>query len=570
MQARTARGWRALGGTAVAAALAVATLTTPAGAAVPASVPPVLERSAAAVTADGLPTVQVDGVVWTQVVIGSTVYAAGDFGKARPAGAAPGTSTTTRKNLLAYSLTTGKLSTTFKPGALNGQVKALAVSSDGKTVFAGGDFTQVGTKKRLRFAAFDARTGALRAAAPAFNTRVNALAVVGANVYVGGWFTRVGTTLRTRVAAVNGSTGKLTGWAPKPSGAVNALVATPDRKRVVIGGGFDKIGSTRALGMGAVDATSGKVGAWKINTVVKDYGSKASILSLTADADTVYGTGYAYGGGNFEGAFAANPADGSVRWLQDCHGDSYGVAPVGGVVYVVGHAHTCQNIGGFPEAKPRLYRRAVALTKTARGTVATNAQVGSNYGNFAGQPAPSLVSWFPELTPGTFTGKTQAAWNVVGTTIYVAAAGEFTAVNGKPQQGLVRFAVPSAVPARTQGPLLTDASTAPQLRVEAGAVVVDAVTNADRDQRSLTYDVVRRDRLADGTFGPATVVGAPRKAVSDFWARAPLTWTDATVEPGHDYRYQVRAVDADKNRVTSPATDVTTPVPPSSTTTEEG
>ena len=53
-------------------------------------------------------------------------------------------------------------------------------------------------------------------------------------------------------------------------------------------------------------------------------------------------------------------------------------------------------------------------------------------------------------------------------------------------------------------------------------MVVETVTNADRDQRSLTIDVVRRERLADGTVGPATVVGAPRKAVSDFWARVPL------------------------------------------------
>ena len=156
MQARTARGWRALGGAAVAAALAVATLIA-GGCRRPRLDAAEGGRSTAVVTADGLPTVQVDGVVWTQVVVGSTVYAAGDFGKARPAGAAPGTSTTTRKNLLANSLTTGKLNTTFKPGALNGQVKALAVSSDGKTVFAGGDFTQVGTKKRLRFAAFDAQ-----------------------------------------------------------------------------------------------------------------------------------------------------------------------------------------------------------------------------------------------------------------------------------------------------------------------------------------------------------------------------------------------------------------------------
>ncbi|SDS04635.1 hypothetical protein SAMN04488543_0968 [Friedmanniella luteola] len=565
MQGRSTRWSRALTGVAAAVAL-VAGTATPAEAAVPT----VRERSSAVVTADGLPTVQVDGVVWTQVVVGGTVYAAGDFTTARPAGAAPKTSTTARRNLLAYNLSTGKLTTTFKPAALNGQVKALAVSGDRTTIFAGGDFTLVGSSKRLRFAAFDAKTGALRKAAPAFNTRVNALAVVGSNVYVGGWFTRVGTTARSRVAAVNGTTGKLTSWAPKPSGAVNALVATPDQKKVVIGGGFDKIGTTAARGMGAVDVTTGKVKPWRINTVVRDYGSKSAILSLTADADTVYGSGYAYGGGNFEGAFAANPADGSVKWLQDCHGDTYGVAPIGELVYVVGHAHTCQNIGGFPEATKRQWYRALVVSKKAAGTVATNAQPGAHYGNFAGQPAPALSSWFPELTPGTFTGTSQSAWSVVGNATYVAAAGEFTAVNGKPQQGLVRFAVRTAIRTPGQGPLLTDASTAPVLRQQPAGVVVEARTNADRDQRLLSYAVVRRERRADGTDGPGVAVGTPKTAASDFWNRLTLSWTDSTVEPGRVYRYEVAVTDADGHRVTSPTTEISTPTSTTSTPTGDG
>jgi hypothetical protein len=211
MHADRAPWRRAVVATAAVLALIAGMAPAPASAAVPTTVPPVLEHSTKVVIADGLPTVQVDGVVWTQVVIGSTVYAAGDFRTARPAGAAPGTSTTPRANLLAYSLTSGKLSPTFRPGALNGQVKALAVSADRTTVYAGGDFTLVGTSRRSRFAAFDAKTGALRAAAPAFNSRVNALAVVGTRVYVGGWFTRVGTSVRSRVAAVSGTTGKLAG-----------------------------------------------------------------------------------------------------------------------------------------------------------------------------------------------------------------------------------------------------------------------------------------------------------------------------------------------------------------------
>ena len=64
-----------------------------------AAVPPVSARTGSVVTADGLPTVQINGVVWTQVVVGDRVFAAGEFTRARPAGAAPGTRERRRWNL---------------------------------------------------------------------------------------------------------------------------------------------------------------------------------------------------------------------------------------------------------------------------------------------------------------------------------------------------------------------------------------------------------------------------------------------------------------------------------------
>ena len=508
--------------------------------------PPVVQKNGQMVTADALPTLQIDGVVWTQVMIGNTVYAAGDFSTARPAGAAPDTSTTERKNLLAYSITTGKLSTTFKPAALNGQVKALAVSPDKTTLYVGGDFTLVGTAKRLRFAAFNASTGALRSTAPAFNGQVKAITVAGSSIYVGGLFTAVGTTSRSRLAALSVTTGKLTTWAPKAADGVNALVATPDKTKIVVGGKFAKINTTAALGMGAVDARTGVSRAWKVNTVVKDYGANSAILSLAVDADTVYGSGYAYGGGNFEGAFAANPTDGSIRWLQDCHGDTYGVAPIGNTVYTVGHAHYCENMGGFPDTSPRVrWQRALAVTKAARGTVAVNGQSGAHYGNFAGKPAPSLVNWFPQLSAGTYTGMNQGPWSVVGNATYVSAGGEFTTANGRRQQGLVRFAVPASAP-NAQGPLYSDATVAPQLSQPVPAAVqVDWLTNVDRDDRTLTYEVLRDD-----------VVVHSVRAVAYFWKRPLLTWTDTAVTEGVTYAYAVRATDPNGNQVTSPVTEV--------------
>src|SRR3954452_22098884 len=94
----------------------------------------------ATVTADALPTVQINGVAWAQVVVGTTVYVAGKFTTARPAGARAGTQEMPRNNLLAYDIRTGELITSFAPG-LNAQAVSLAVSPDGSRLYVGGDFT---------------------------------------------------------------------------------------------------------------------------------------------------------------------------------------------------------------------------------------------------------------------------------------------------------------------------------------------------------------------------------------------------------------------------------------------
>lgn len=559
MRVDLARGCRMFASAAVGASVLVGQLFVPGVAqALPKAVPPVLTRTSKVVTADALPTVQIDGVVWKQAMIGNTVYAGGEFTTARPAGAAPGESTTPRSNLLAYSIVSGKLNTTFKPAALNGQVKAVAVSTDHTTIFIGGDFTTVGTAARNHFAALDARTGALLKANPSFNSTVKALIVVGTTVYAGGTFTSVGGKNRSRLAAVSGSTGHLTTWAPAASARVEALVATPDHRMIIAGGAFTTLNGKAAYGMGAIGLKTGLPHPWKVNSVVRNAGTSAAILSLAADGDTIYGTGYTYGkGGNFEGTFAASPKDGTVKWLQDCHGDSYGVAPVGGTVYIVGHAHYCANIGGFSDTSPRTrWQRALAVTKVAKGTVAKNGQPSSTwqYGDFGGQPAPALYNWFPDIALGGYTKQYQGAWSIVGNATYVSAGGEFPSVNGTPQQGLVRFALATVAP-RKQGPQLSDASTSPQPTAGTnGGVALSWTTNSDQDDRTLSYQVLRDDKI----ISPVV------KKAATFWDRRTMTWTDPDVTEGLTYSYVIRATDSAGNSVDSPSASYTVPVTTSS------
>ena len=83
------------------------------------------------------------------------------------------------------------------------------------------------------------------------------------------------------------------------------------------------------------------------NSVVRDAGTQSAILSLATDSTNVYGTGYVFGtGGVLEGSFSTKWSDGTINWLEDCHGDSYSVFPGPQAVYVASHSHSCANIPG--------------------------------------------------------------------------------------------------------------------------------------------------------------------------------------------------------------------------------
>ena len=104
-----------------------------------------------------------------------------------------------------------------------------------------------------------------------------------------------------------------------------------------------------------------------------------------------------------------------------------------------------------------IYNHSLAFTTARTGTLARNTD--SDYYNFEGRPAPSLLHWFPRWTVGNATGQSQATWHDAVGTNHVAYAGEFLAVNGKAQQGLVRFARPAVAP-NVDGPRLSAATMA--------------------------------------------------------------------------------------------------------------
>lgn len=509
-------------------------------------------RTPPTVAIDALPTVQHDGVAWNQLVLGNTVYVVGRFTNARPAGSPAGQNQTRRNNVLAYDLTTGNLKTAFNPN-LNGQALAVAASPDGSRIYVGGEFTSVGGVPRSRIAALDPVTGAM---ITSFNARadgpVKALAATASTVYVGGLFTRVNDTSRARMAALRASDGGLiSSFAPVFTGnadsspRVNAIVLSPTADRMVIGGNFVTLnGSSRpGYGLGMITATTGASLPLPLNDEIRNAGKDSAILSLASDGTSFYGTGYVYGGGgNIEGAFSANWSDGRVKWIEDCRGDSYGVYAATNVVYVAGHPHYCLNLGGYGETQPPM--RAVAFSEAATGVLATDTRAHHDHG---GEPAPSLLNFFPHMLHGTFSGQGQAAWSVAGAGKYVVWAGEFPTVNGTPQQGMVRMATPDIAP-NLQGPKVGGSNfTASLSSPAAGQVRINWTANYDLDNANLVYTVFR-DNL------PTPVATLTR--ASTWWSRPAMTFTDTGLTAGQ-HSYRVRVVDPFGNSQTSPTVNIT-------------
>ena len=512
-------------------------------------------RTPPTVAIDRLPTVQHDGVAWNQLVVGTTVYVVGKFTAARPAGSAPGQNQTTRNNMLAYDLNTGALKPSFNPN-LNAQAFAIAASPDGSRIYVGGDFTSVGGVARSRIAALNPTTGAMITSfAARTDASVKSLAATASTVYVGGLFTTVNGVARPRLAALRANDGGvITAFAPVFTGAtgssprVNAMVLSPTGDRLAIGGNFITLnGSNRpGYGLGLISAATGASLPLPLNDVVRNGGANSAILSLSSDGTQFYGSGYKFGtGGNFEGSFSANWSNGAIRWLEDCHGDTYGVYPSSTAVYVASHSHDCRNLGGggYPETQPPM--RAIAFSKAATGVLSPNTF--GNYASFTGQPSPSLLNFFPILVAGTASGQGQAAWAVTGSGSYVVYAGEFLSVNGTAQQGMVRLATREIAP-NLQGPKASAAAFTPALTSPAsGQVRVAWTADFDYDNSELVYTVFRDNQ-------PTPVATIAR--ASTWWSRPAMSFTDTGLAAGQ-HTYRLRVVDPFGNAHTSSNVSIT-------------
>ena len=515
-------------------------------------------------TAAPLPTVQIDGVAWGQLVVGDVVYVVGNFNNARPAGARAGQQEVPRSNILAYDLNTGKLIEDFAP-ALNGAGRSLALSEDGKTLYVAGEFDKVNNEWHSRLAAFDISHGhgtLISSFQPVFSTTVKDIAVAGDTLYVGGYFTTVNKQKRSRLAALKASTGELLDWtasAEGPNAQVYAIEVSPDHSKVVIGGSFSTVnGSSKpGYGMALLSASTGEVLPMPVNDTVRTAGEKAAIFDIAVDEDGFYGTAYSAVGrldeANLEGSFKTD-WNGNLIWLEPCHGDTYGIAPTKDTVYTVGHAHSCETIYGFPnmpevrkDGQHPLYVRAMAFTNSPDITIRYQG-VADGYQDWStsGLKSPTIIDWYPDLEAGKFTKTSQAAYKVDVTDKYVLMVGEFIEADGKVQQGIVRY------PRRAGQPTLPPEGKAETLGAKAevttsGSVKVSFTATWDRDDPTLTYSLYR-DK---GTTPVVT-----KKIGDTRWALTSHTMED-TACPAGDHTYRLVVSDPSGNTITAQIPSVT-------------
>ena len=517
-------------------------------------------------TAAPLPTVQIDGVAWGQLVVGDVVYVVGSFNSARPAGALAGQQEVPRSNILAYDLTTGELIEDFAP-TLNGAGRSLALSEDGKTLYVAGEFDRVNDEWHSRLAAFDISQGhgtLISSFQPVFSTTVKDIAVAGDTLYVGGYFTKVNKQQRTRLAALKASTGELLDWtasAEGPNAQVYAIEVSPDHSKVVIGGSFSSVnGSSRpGYGMALLDASTGEVLPMPVNDTVRTAGEKAAIFDIAVDEDGFYGTAYSAVGrldeANLEGSFKAD-WNGNLIWLEPCHGDTYGIAPTKEIVYTVGHAHSCETIYGFPnmpevrkDGSHPLYVRAMAFTNSPDITIRQQG-VADGYQDWStsGLKSPTIIGWYPDLEAGKFTKTSQAAFKVDVTDSYILMVGEFIEADGKVQQGIVRY------PRRAGQPTLPPEGKAENLAAKAevttsGSVKVSFTATWDRDDPTLIYSLYRDNE---------TTPVATEKISDTRWALNDHSLEDTTCSAG-EHTYRLVVSDPSGNTITAQMPSVTVP-----------
>ena len=258
---------------------------------------------------------------------------------------------------------------------LDGPVRALHRSPDGRRLYVGGEFSRVNGEIHRRLVALDSATGAIVRAfsPPEPSGYVASITQAGSRLYIAGAFNRLGTTNQPQLAALDAPSGGLDpGFVPPPrypgrfeghtgkrndnpttsgdpTGTVTSLLVTPDSKYLMVGGSFLHFGYAHEAdpnhkhgGLIALHPVTGALTPWQ-----PEQGSNSSrpIFGMTAypgDPKTIGINApaliFTASGGAGGRVIAWLPGGKTTQlWRGNMDGDVMAVAATRDRVYVVGH-----------------------------------------------------------------------------------------------------------------------------------------------------------------------------------------------------------------------------------------
>ena len=146
-----------------------------------------------------------DGTVYSVAQVGNYIVVGGQFTQAQNFN----TSTTlTRRNVLAFDATTGRIVPDFAPDPL-GTVYKVLPAADGTSVYVAGSFNSAGGHPG-RVIRVDVGSGAMLSAftAPTISGDIRDLEVVGNRLFVAGKFTHINGVAQRALGSLNATTGR--------------------------------------------------------------------------------------------------------------------------------------------------------------------------------------------------------------------------------------------------------------------------------------------------------------------------------------------------------------------------
>ena len=357
---------------------------------------------------------------------------------------------------------------------VNKQVWNIAVSPDGSTVYAVGDFTKANNIARQRAAAFDATNGALTAWNPNLDATGYGVAALGNLVYLGGDFNTIGGVAHARLGAVDATSGALnTAFAATANDSVEVITPTPDGSKVLIGGLFTTVSGLTQRKIAALNPTTGAALAWADHPNYEVFDIEISSTQV-----------FVAGGGSGGHAQAFDIKTGKSQWAASTDGDAVAVEYQNGVLYVGGHFTKWQGVQSG---------HIVAVQPTTGAQIPWGITINSNLGIF------SMAAFDGHLSIG----------------------GDFTRVNNLTRQHYARFSetADTVAPTTPGKPLAT--------LVDATSVGLTWAASTDNLITQIIYTVYR-----DGDPTPvATVTSASKTTVS-------YTDTDLTPGTTHTWYVQ--------------------------------